>query len=33
MPTMIAIEVKKDNQLLTLRDEDGFPIWRASLRQ
>ena len=33
MPTMIAIEVKKDNETLTLRDEDGFPIWRASLRQ
>ncbi len=33
MPTMIAVEVKKDNDTLTLRDEDGFPMWRASLRQ
>ncbi len=33
MPTMTAIEVKKDNETLTLRDEDGFPMWRASLRQ
>jgi hypothetical protein len=33
MPTMIAIEVKKGNELLTLRDEDDFPMWRASLRQ
>ncbi|MGB5634044.1 MAG: hypothetical protein WBM86_14855 [Waterburya sp.] len=31
MPTMIAIEVKKDNDTLTLRDEGGFPMWRASL--
>ena len=31
MPTMTAIEVKKDNETLTLRDEDGFPMWRASL--
>ena len=33
IPTMIAIEVKKDNEVLTLRDDDGFPMWRASLRQ
>ena len=33
MPTMTAIEVKKDNDTLTLRDNDGFPMWRASLRQ
>lgn len=33
MPAMTAIEVKKDNETLTLRDEDGFPMWRASLRQ
>ena len=33
MPTMIAIEIKKGKELLTLRDEDGFPMWRASLRQ
>ncbi len=33
MPTMTAIEVKKDNDTLTLRDKDGFPMWRASLRQ
>ena len=33
MPTMTAIEVKKDNNTLTLRDDDGFPMWRASLRQ
>ncbi len=33
IPTMIAIEVKKDNETLILRDEDGFPMWRASLRQ
>ncbi len=33
MPTMTAIEVKKNNDTLTLRDEDGFPMWRASLRQ
>lgn len=33
MPAMTAIEVKKGNDTLTLRDEDGFPMWRASLRQ
>ncbi len=33
MPTMIAIEVKKGNDTLTLRDDDGFPMWRGSLRQ
>ncbi len=33
MPAMTAIEVKKNNETLTLRDEDGFPMWRASLRQ
>ena len=33
MPNMIATEVTKDNDTLTLRDEDGFPMWRASLRQ
>ena len=33
IPTMIAIEVKKGNETITLRDEDGFPMWRASLRQ
>lgn len=33
MPAMTAIKVKKDNDTLTLRDEDGFPMWRASLRQ
>jgi hypothetical protein len=33
MPTMTAIEVKKNNETLILRDEDGFPMWRASLRQ
>jgi hypothetical protein len=33
MPTMIAIEVKKDSELLTLREGDGFPMWRANLRQ
>ncbi len=33
MPTMTAIEVKKGNDTLTLRDDDGFPMWRASLRQ
>lgn len=33
MPTMIAIEVKNNNETLTLRDDDGFPMWRASLRQ
>ena len=33
IPTMIAIEVKKNNDTLTLRDDDGFPMWRASLRQ
>lgn len=32
-PAMTAIEVKKDNETLILRDEDGFPMWRASLRQ
>jgi hypothetical protein len=32
MPTMTAIEVKKGNDTLTLRDDDGFPMWRASLR-
>jgi hypothetical protein len=30
---MTAIEVKKDNETLTLRYEDGFPLWRTSLRQ
>ena len=33
IPTMIATEVKKDNETLTLRDDDGFPMWRASLQQ
>ncbi len=33
MPTMIATEVTKDNETLTLRYEDGFPLWKASLRQ
>ncbi len=33
MPTMTAIEVTKDNETLTLRDDDGFPMWKASLRQ
>ncbi len=33
MPTMTAMEVKKGNETLTLRDEDGFPMWRVSLRQ
>ena len=33
IPTMTAIEVTKGNDTLTLRDEDGFPMWRASLRQ
>ncbi len=33
MPTMTAIEVKKGNDILTLRDNDGFPMWRDSLRQ
>ena len=33
IPTMTAIEVKKNNETLTLRDDDGFPMWRASLRQ
>ena len=33
MPTMTAIEVTKGNETLTLRDEDGFPMWRTSLRQ
>ena len=33
IPTMIATEVTKDNETLTLRYEDGFPLWRASLRQ
>ena len=32
MLTMTAIEVIKDNKILTLREEDGFPMWRASLR-
>ena len=33
IPTMIATEVTKDNETLTLRYEDGFPLWKASLRQ
>ncbi len=33
IPTMIATEVTKDHETLTLRDDDGFPMWRASLRQ
>lgn len=33
MPTMTAIEVKKGDDTLILRDDDGFPMWRASLRQ
>ena len=28
MPAMIATEVKKGNEVLTLRDEYGFPMWR-----
>ena len=26
MPTMTAVEVKKGNDTLTLRDDDGFPM-------
>jgi hypothetical protein len=26
-PTLIAAEVRKGDQVLTLRDEDGIPVW------
>lgn len=26
-PAIIAAEVKKDNEMLTLRDASGFPVW------
>jgi hypothetical protein len=29
MSAMIATEVKKGNEILTLRDEYGFPMWRG----
>ena len=32
-PAMIAAEVKKGDEVLTLRDADGFPIWTAWRRR
>ncbi len=32
-PAIIAAEVKKGNQVLTLRDEDGFPTWSGWRRR
>jgi hypothetical protein len=26
-PMVIATEVKKDNQVLGLRDDSGYPVW------
>lgn len=28
-PTLIAAEVKKDDAILKLRDENGFPLWNG----
>jgi hypothetical protein len=32
-PVLIAAEVKKDDLILTLRDEAGFPAWSATRRR
>ncbi|WGV25639.1 hypothetical protein [Halotia branconii] len=32
-PAIIAAEVKKDNQILKLRDENGVPVWAGWRRQ
>lgn len=32
-PAIIAAEIKKDNETLTLRDASGFPVWRGWRRQ
>ncbi|WP_273860424.1 hypothetical protein [Photobacterium sp. GSS17] len=32
-PAMIAIEVRKGNEVLTLRDPEGYPVWSGWKRQ
>lgn len=32
-PAIFAAEVKKDDQVLKLRDEDGFPVWSGWRRR
>jgi hypothetical protein len=32
-PAIIASEVRKGDQILTLRDNDGFPVWSAWRRR
>ena len=32
-PAIIAAEVKKGNEILTLRDENGFPVWAGWRRR
>jgi hypothetical protein len=32
-PALIASEVKKGNEVLTLRDESGFPVWMGWRRR
>jgi hypothetical protein len=31
-PTIVASQVKKGNTILTLRDENGFPVWSGCCR-
>jgi len=32
-PAIIAAEVKKGDEILTLRDENGFPVWAGWRRR
>jgi len=32
-PAIIAAEIKKGNEILTLRDENGFPVWAGWRRR
>jgi hypothetical protein len=32
-PVIIAVEIKKGNEILKLRDENGFPVWSGWRRQ
>jgi hypothetical protein len=31
-PAIIAAQVKKGNEILKLRDENGIPVWRRGAR-
>jgi len=33
MPALVAIEIHKGDEVLTLRDEAGIPLWRGQNRQ